>query len=99
MDTLNHYSLTINNRLPQNNFVSDMDQLLTMRNEDMMKTAKNIVGSKLVKLHIQHHEEIRQKFYRLLLNPSGNSLVQLSCDINANFIVQVFFFAFPLKMG
>lgn len=102
MNTLqHHYSLIFDNSILPNNFIMDMNQLLTMRNENIVNIAKNDTGSKLIKLYLQHHGRIRQKFYHLLLNPLGNFLVQLSCDLNANFIVQVFsffFFAFLLKI-
>jgi hypothetical protein len=75
-------------------FNSSPNHLMLICDDEIIKLAKNNVGTKLVQQQVHQHGELRQRMLDLFTDPVRGKefLSRMATDNNGNFIIQVIFF-------
>ena len=72
-------------------FTISPSRLMMICNDEIIKLARNNVGTKLIQQQIHKHGELRQRMFDLFTDPVRGQefLSRMATDNNGNFIIQV----------
>uniref|UniRef100_A0A914LNL4 PUM-HD domain-containing protein n=1 Tax=Meloidogyne incognita TaxID=6306 RepID=A0A914LNL4_MELIC len=69
---------------------SSPNRFMTIRDEEIIKLAKNGVNTKLIQHQLHHHGELRQRLHDLFTEPTKGKeyLLRMATDNTGNFLIQ-----------